>query len=58
MFRLHIYGCWVHEFPAVYLRVFSKRPTNSSHLFPAAGNNIEDAGREAGQLREGGQGKG
>jgi hypothetical protein len=42
----------------IYLGMFSKRPTNSSHLFPAAGNNIEDAGGEAGQLREGGQGEG
>jgi hypothetical protein len=43
---------------SVYLGMFSKCPTDSSHLFPAAGNNVEDAGWEAGQLREGSQGEG
>jgi hypothetical protein len=38
--------------------MLGEHPAHASHLFPAAGNNVEDAGGEAGQLREGGQGKG
>ncbi len=41
-----------------YLGMLGKRPAHSSHLFPAAGNNVEDARGEASQLREGGQGEG
>ncbi len=41
-----------------YLGVLCKCTSDSSHLFAAAGNKIEDAGREAGELGEGGQGKG
>ncbi len=42
----------------LYLGMLGKHPTDSSHLFAAARNNVEDAGREASQLREGSQGEG